>query len=159
MLRHAPVGFAQHRIVDQRLQHGGFEIIGHEPVGDAAPALKSPAMEADPGGNLLIKYELGILMAAVGQSSHKGIGCPRATCYRIVQGTDRAKVDLNLLARSGVYPDEDLRLCRTDAGHVAADSRVAATEPMVIPQPVKDSSHLNALVEKHVHDLRIRFDG
>lgn len=40
-----PVGFAQHRVVDQGLQHRRFKIVRHHPFGHSAKALEGSPVQ------------------------------------------------------------------------------------------------------------------
>jgi hypothetical protein len=79
VLCHTPVGFAKDWIVDQRFHHRCFQIVGYNPSGNAAPALKGASMQADPGRCFLVKDQFCILMAAVAQGGDKGVGPPQPT--------------------------------------------------------------------------------
>jgi hypothetical protein len=84
VLGHTPVGLSKHRIVHQRLHHRGLEIVRHDAPGNAAKALEGAAMQPDPGGHLLVKDELGILVAAVAQGGDKDVGAAQPVAVRVV---------------------------------------------------------------------------
>jgi len=65
VLRHAAVGFAQHGVMHQRLQHGGLQVVDDDTPGHASEALEGVPMQGNPGWKLLVEDQLGILMPAV----------------------------------------------------------------------------------------------
>ena len=94
MQGHAPVGFAQYRIEHQGLQHRRFQIVGHDAPRDTPKALEGAPVQRQPGGDLLVKNQFGVLMPTVAQRSHKGIGRAQPTTDRVEQPADAAKVNL-----------------------------------------------------------------
>jgi hypothetical protein len=82
---HFPVGFSQHRVNDQRLQHGRLEIVGHHPPDYPAKVRKSPPVQPNPGRDFLVKHQLRILMTAEGQRCDKDIRRPDPPTGRVKQ--------------------------------------------------------------------------
>ena len=99
MLGEAAVGFAQDRIVQGGLEHRRLEVVEHDPGGHAAEALEGAAMQAQPGGDLLVEDQLGVLVAAEGEGHDEDVGGAQLAAPRVEEGASRAEVDLSLLAR------------------------------------------------------------
>ena len=156
MQTHPAIGFSQHRIMDERLQHGRFEIVGHDALGHAAEAFKGAPMQCDPGRGLLVKDQFGVLVTAVAQGRDKHIRGPQAPVARMIQLADRAKVHLQLFAGRGVNAHDRLGRMRIHAMHIAAYRRVAAGVPVILVQTLKDGRHFDALIHQTLNHILIR---
>ena len=156
VLGHAPVGFAQHRIVDQGLDHRSFEVVRHDPLGHAAPALEGAPVQPNPGRHFLVKDQLGILVTAVAQGGDKDVGRAQSTAGRVVQLTHRAKVHLHLFARGGVHAHKHLRCSGPQLPYKTPHRRVAALVVIVVLQTLPDGHHLDPLFQQPLHDLPVR---
>ena len=121
VLRHPPVGFAQDRTVDQDLDNRGLQIVRHQAMGHTTPELKGAAMQTDPGGDLLIEDELGILVPAEGQRGNENVGGAGTAALGIVQLADGAEIDLRFLAGGRMHPHHGLRFGGTELMDKAPD--------------------------------------
>ena len=80
------------------LQDGRFEIIDDEALGRAAEKGKRLPMQINPGGNLLVKDQLDILVAASRKRHDKRPAFALLPCGRIHLSAGIAKIDLGFLS-------------------------------------------------------------
>lgn len=72
--------------------------------------LKTMFKMGEPGGNLLIKYELDILRAGPGEGRHEHPGFSWTASQWVLLQTGVAEVDLGFLSRMCLDPTESIQL-------------------------------------------------
>jgi hypothetical protein len=158
VLRLPTVRLAEHRVVQVGLEHRGFEIVDDDPTRCATEPLERMPMAREPGADLLVEDELGVLVAAVAERHHEDPCAARSRADGIEQGASESEIDLRLLARQRVHTHHRFGLGRLQRPHEATDRRVAAgvTQP---GDAVEHGHHLDTVVEQLLDLLPIRLDA
>jgi hypothetical protein len=158
VLRHPPVSFTENGVVDQRLEHRRFQVVGHDPPGDAAPTLERAAMQRNPGGGLLIEDQLGVLVAAVAERGDEDVSVAHLPAGRIIQLAHTAKVNLRLFSRRRMHPHKHLWGLGPQLVHEPAHRRITALIVVIVLQVLPNRGHFDALFDPRLHHFAVWLD-
>src|SRR5579883_1392844 len=140
-----PVGALDLGIPEAGAGDGSLEIVDDHPAGDAHEELPGMGMAGNPGLDPLVEDELGVEMAAVGEDDHERPGAAQLTAGRIQEHPRISEVDLSLLARRHLDPDERLRSGRGYLAEEAEDAGVAPLELILVAEDLEDGLGLDSL--------------
>jgi hypothetical protein len=153
-----PIRLAENRVVQVRLEDGRLQVVQDDALRDAAEPLEGVAVAGQPGADLLVEDELGVLMTAVAERHDEDPGATRPAADRVEQRPRAAEIHLRFFARSGVHPHHRVRSRWLERVHEAADRRIAA-RIAAFTEPIEDGHLLYARGEQLLHLGAVRLDG
>ena len=143
MLGELTVAALHHRIVQRRLDDRGLEVVDHDPAGHSAKVLEGVLVATQPGLDLLVEDQLGVLMTAARERHHEHPGLAQLVGLRVDHPARRAEVHLRLLARRRLEADERRRPRLLQVQDVAAHGAVAAVVAVVLAQTLEHGLDLH----------------
>jgi len=120
-------------------------IIRHHPPWHTPEKGQGPLVQLQPGVDLLVTDDFGVLVAAVSQGGHKHITLPRLPRFGVVDGTNTAKIHLQLFPGFGMYPYVGFFLFRPHMVHEAPHRRITALIAVIVTQALEDRRHFQPL--------------
>jgi hypothetical protein len=121
VLRLPTICFPEHRIVQVGLEHGRLQVVDDDPSRRTTEPFERVAVAGQPGADLLVEDQLGVLMAAIAERHHEHPRASGAAADRIEQRASTDEIHLRLLARRGVHADDGVGSGRLERAHEAAD--------------------------------------
>ena len=156
MLGHLQVCLVDVRIIPARAFHALFQIIRHNDLCGSAEKSQRPHMTADPVGQLLAGLRLGVGVAAGSLNSHKNLGLPHFSSFRVGDG-DRVSgiIHEQLLPRFVVLSHRWIQFLHVPPVQIAVLA-VAVAARMILPVFLPQQSQGDAaLLEFFSHLLPV----
>jgi hypothetical protein len=144
--------------------HRGLEVVRYDYTRDASEALESVHVASQPGVDLLIEDELGVVEATVRQREHENPSLPHYPLRRVKAHPRVTKVHLRDLSSRGRDRDRDVLRLRplvlSEAYTETLDRRKASGVVLFVrPKEVEDGGWPGACLQ-HRLDLGLpKFDG
>src|SRR5450756_2401667 len=110
-----------------------LSIVEDNSLRQATEPFEGVTVAGDPGRNPLVEDQLGVLVATERERHHEEIRRALQVPDRVVEWFHRAEVDLGLLARGCLDPDEDLGRLGTQVANEATDRGVAPSVAVALP--------------------------
>ena len=139
------IGALDLRIVVAGLGDGALGIVDDDPGWDAAEKLERPAMTAKPGLDLLVAYDLRVLMPAPGQRHHEEMRLDDFAGHGVGDLRAGPEIHLHRLARCKIQHHRGFRWRLLDLGDEASDAGIRAREAVLAHQGLVDRAAGNAL--------------
>jgi len=152
------VGPLHDRIPEAGPGDGTLGIVDDQAPGHTPEELQGAAMTSQPGLHLLIRDNLGILVAAEGQGHDKHPGGDRLPAEDILDLGAGAEVHLRSLARGELQDGGGLRVGVMELLEKPADCGLAAGELVVADQGLVDGGALDPLLPPGLNLLPVWLD-
>gem|GEM_PF-3704545 len=149
------VGLLGLRLIPARANNRGFQVVGHDPLRHATEERKRIPLQPQPGLDLLIEDELGILVPTPRERHHEHPRLARLARLRINHQPCVSEIHLRLLAGRRFHAHRCFRLARLQRPHKPVYGRVAAAV-FTFQQPLVNCRDFHLSFSPFDHQLPIR---
>ena len=157
MLSTLTVGRLNLGVVEAGAGNPGLEVVQHDPTGNAAEEGKGMGMHGNPGGQLLVKDKLDVLVPAVGQDHDERPGLAQGARDGIHEQPSVAKVHLGFTAGFPLNADGGRGAWGFQLMQKPVDRRLTAVVAP-FPETLEDGRSRHLLPIQRVHQLPVGFD-